>query len=134
MIRIDSYKIPDDAHGLVVPAKLTKALYELVKEPEASPTIPSRTACKHNNEQTMNCSTTLDFDAVVAPWSPSHEQEHRLLQRIATSSRWPSPATEVFDGRSHIAAHGATTYDQHGDITNAATTSHSDACCSGVDV
>ncbi len=45
-----SYNIPDtvipgdDAHGSVLHAKLTNALYEHVEEPEASPIIPSRTA------------------------------------------------------------------------------------------
>jgi hypothetical protein len=72
VIRIDSYNIPDaaipcdDAHRSVVPAKLTNALYEHVKEPEASSTIPSRTARKHNNKQTMNCTMTLAFEEVAA--------------------------------------------------------------------
>jgi hypothetical protein len=79
VIHIDSYNIPeavipcDDAHGAVVPAKLTNALNEHVEEPEESPTIPSRTACKHNNMQTMNGTTTLAFEAVAALWS--HEPE-----------------------------------------------------------
>jgi hypothetical protein len=78
-IRVDSYTIPDavipcdGAHGSVVPAKLTNALYEHVEEPEAFPTIPSRTAGKHKNKQTMNCTTTLAFKAVGALWS--HEPE-----------------------------------------------------------
>ncbi len=37
-----------------------------------------------------------------------------------------STATKVFDDSLHIAAHGATTYDQHDNIADAATTSHSD--------
>ncbi len=39
----------------------------------------------------------------------------------------PSPAPELFDGRSHIAAPCATEYDQHGDTSDAAaTTRHPD--------
>ncbi len=95
MISIDSCNIPDtaipcdDAHGSVVPAKLTNALNEHVKEPEASPTTPSRTASKHNTMQTMNGMTMLAFEAVAALWS--HKPERRFLQRIARSesSRWP---------------------------------------------
>jgi hypothetical protein len=35
----------------------------------------------------MNSTTTLAFEAVAALWS--HEPERQILQRIATSSRWP---------------------------------------------
>jgi hypothetical protein len=89
---MDLYNIPDaaipcdDYHRFVVPAKLTNDLYEHVEEPEASPTIPSRTASKHNNKQTTN-STTWAFEVVAALWT--HEPERRLLQQIATSSCWP---------------------------------------------
>jgi hypothetical protein len=61
-----------------VPAKLTNALYEHVEEPEASPTIPSQTAHKLNNKETMNGTTTLAVGL--------------------------SPATEVFDGSAHSSA------------------------------
>ena len=73
VFRVDSFTIPDavipcdGAHGSIVPAKLTNALYEHVEEPEASLTMPSRTAGKHN-KQTMNGTTTLAFEAVVALW------------------------------------------------------------------
>ncbi len=70
-----------------MPANLTNALYEHVEESEESPTIPSRTARKHNNTQNMNGTTTLAFEAVAALWS--HEPERRLLQQITKSSRWP---------------------------------------------
>jgi hypothetical protein len=35
----------------------------------------------------MNGTTILAFEAIAALWS--HEPERRLLQQIATSSRWP---------------------------------------------
>jgi hypothetical protein len=85
VIRIYSYTIPDgadaviphdDAHGSVVSAKLTNALYEHVEEPEASSTIPSGTTSKHNNKQAMNSTTTfkLAFEAIAALWSHGPER------------------------------------------------------------
>ena len=84
-----------------MPAKLTNALYEHVEEPEASPTIPSCTAGKHTNKQTMNGTTTLAFQAVRALWPGDMNQSADSCCMSCNESphhhAGPSPSTEVFD-------------------------------------
>ncbi len=66
-------------------------------------TIPARTAGKHNNTQTMNCRTRLALKRLLR--SGVMNQNADSCNESPHHHAGPSPATEVFDGRSHKAVH-----------------------------
>ena len=118
----DSISIPSDDDN-VEHVKLATARYNRAEETEASPrtTGTARTTRKRNNKQKMSCKTLSASKRPLRSGVMNLNEDSRIEspRRRARAS----PASEMFHARSHMAAPGATVYDQHEDVATSTTTS-----------
>jgi hypothetical protein len=116
VIHIDPYIMPDavipcdDALRSVVPSKLTNALNMHVK---------GRRSLRQSLHVLPASTTTSRPWTTRRRWPSKRSQHSGVMNRNANSCNksphhdaGPSPAMEMFDCSSHIAAHGATPYDK----------------------